>query len=427
MEQILPILTLDIANEMDVMLAHRRGMQFAKFSGTSLSEQTRFGTAVSEICRNSLEYAGHGNISFSIVKKGKRLYLEAIVQDKGKGIANLSEILQRKPEQVRGRGIGIAYAQKLLDGFKIVSKSTGTTVTLQKNIPVSSNLINKLVIQGWITHLQKEPVISAYEELKIRNMQLLELTEELRNNGNLVQQQIAEIRKLNDKLSGSNEQMKEFTYAISHDLKTPLSSLKLATEMLNETPEGPNAMTYRNIITRSTDRLDKTIHSLIEILDFQNNARQTIKEVNLADVFQEVMVEHEQTIVESKAVIETNFSSAPSIAYIEVYLQSLMHNLLSNALKYRQLDKDLKISVESKQTKSGIQLNFADSGLGMDLPSIRPRLFQPFNRFSQQTEGKGIGLYLIKGMVENNGGSVHVESTPGVGTVFTFQLISYAH
>ena len=426
MEQIIPILTIDITNEMDVMLAHRRGMQFAKFSGTSLSEQTRFGTAVSEICRNSLEYAGQGNISFSIVKKRDRLYLEALVQDKGKGIANLSEILQRKPEEVRGRGVGIAYAQKLLDGFKIISKPTGTTVTLQKNIPVSSNLVNKLVIQGWITHLQKEPVVSAYEELKVRNMQLVELAEELRKNAGLVQEQMQEITKLNDKLSGSNERMKEFTYAISHDLKTPLSSLKLASEMLNESPEGPNAATYRNIITRSTERLDKTIHSLIEILDFQNKARQSIKQIQLVDIFREVKEEHEQLIIDSKATIKTNFTSAPSITYIEVYLQSLMHNLLSNALKYRQVDRDLKISVESKLIKGGIELKFSDNGSGMDLPSIETRLFQPFNRFSKHTEGKGIGLYLIKGMVENNGGTVHVESAPGSGTIFTFHLVAYS-
>ena len=82
-------MSLEVQNEMDVMLAHRRGMQFAKYSGLSLSEQTRFATAVSEICRNSLEYAMQGIIKFSIVQNNASNYLLAVIKDEGEGILNL--------------------------------------------------------------------------------------------------------------------------------------------------------------------------------------------------------------------------------------------------------------------------------------------------------------------------------------------------
>jgi signal transduction histidine kinase len=72
-----------------------------------------------------------------------------------------------------------------------------------------------------------------------------------------------------------------------------------------------------------------------------------------------------------------------------------------------------------------VLLTFSDSAAGMDLNLIKDRLFAPFTRFSDRAPGKGIGLYLVKSMVENNGGSVSVESTPGVGTSFTFTLIPY--
>src|SRR5579871_762304 len=98
------ITSLDIQNEMDIMLAHRRAMQFAKFSGIGLSEQTRFATAVSEISRNCVEYASRGIVNFSISKKVNNCLLQATIKDEGKGINNLAEILERKSAQYKGRG-----------------------------------------------------------------------------------------------------------------------------------------------------------------------------------------------------------------------------------------------------------------------------------------------------------------------------------
>ena len=79
MDKLIHILSIDIQNEMDIILAHRRGMQLARFSGVSLSEQTRFATAVSEISRNALEYAGHGVIKFEIILAHEQSLLTATV------------------------------------------------------------------------------------------------------------------------------------------------------------------------------------------------------------------------------------------------------------------------------------------------------------------------------------------------------------
>src|ERR1700733_5206347 len=89
------IMSLELNNELDIMLAHRRGMQFARFSGISLSEQTRFATAVSEISRNCIEYAANGVVSFSVIKRNDRCLLQAIIKDEGRGISNLKEIMER--------------------------------------------------------------------------------------------------------------------------------------------------------------------------------------------------------------------------------------------------------------------------------------------------------------------------------------------
>ncbi len=421
-----PIMALDINNEMDIMLAHRRGMQFARFSGMSLSEQTRFATSVSEICRNCVEYAVKGHIQFSILKTGDKHSLMAVIKDEGKGIEDLDEILSRTTTQYKGRGLGIVYAKKLADEFSIVSNSNGTTVRLKKYVPAKTTAaLSNLVIQGWLKHLQNEPTISAYEELKLRNIHLVELTEELRTNAAIVQTQMEEIKMLNERLFANNERMKAFTYAISHDLKTPLTNLRLSSDYLIQTPAGEDGETFRGILGRSVGRLDKTIHSLIEILDVQHKENHLAKELSFAKLFGEIQDELETLIATTNASIMADFSLAPSIRYVDAFLQSLLRNLLSNSLKYKDPERPLTIRVSTKVSRNTVVLTFSDSASGMDLNVIKDRLFAPFSRFSDRAPGKGIGLYLVKSMVENNGGSVTVESTPGIGTSFTFLLIPY--
>ena len=422
----IPIMSLDINNEMDIMLAHRRGMQFAKFSGINLPEQTRFATAVSEISRNCMEYAFNGNILFSVLKIGEKCILQAIIQDEGKGIKGLDEILQRTTTQYKGRGLGIVYAKRLADQFKILSSAKGTTVTIQKNIPLKAAiLINKLVVQGWVKHLQNEPAISAYEELKMRNIHLVELTEELRANALMVEKQMEEITKLNNRLSLNNDRMKAFTYAISHDLKTPLTNLKLSSAYMVETPLGEDRAVFQGILTRSVSRLDRTIHSLIEILDIQHQEQQVVKELDIAAVFAEIQEELEVSIKQAQATIQSDFTKGGSIRYIGAYFQSILRNLLSNSLKYKDPERPLHITVKTKKSKDGIQLIFSDTASGMDINYVRDRLFIPFTRFSNVAEGKGIGLYMIKSMIENNGGTVTVDSKAGEGTSFHFNLVAY--
>ncbi len=422
----LSIMKLDIHNEMDVVLAHRRAMQFARYSGISLAEQTRFATAVSEICRNVLEHADGGKLHFSISKEPAPGYLEATVQDHGGGISNIDEILSRRPDTHRGRGIGMVYARRLTDHFHVNTSPAGTAVTLRKNIPArSGGPVNKIIIDGWLKHIAQEPALSAYEELKIRNSQLLELTEELRLNSKTVETQMVEIRQLNRQLSDNNHRMKEFTYAISHDLKNPLSTLKLATQQLAHEVTTEDGASYQAVVERSVNRLDKTINSLIEILDIQNQTSQLSRQLEFEKLFAEVRENYSALIHDTGATLHAEFTQAPMISYIEGYLASIFSNLVSNSLKYRHPDIAPVINVSSKPVGDRIELCFRDNGQGMDLSTIGNKLFAPFNRFATGVEGKGIGLYLVKGMVEHNGGSVSVQSEPGKGTIFTFLLAPY--
>lgn len=421
-QMITEITSIEIQNEMDLMLAHRRAMQVCKFAGIGLSEQTRFATAVSEISRNALEYCRGGQIHFNI-KNGDGYKCEAVVSDNGCGIKGLEEILKRNPYNYKGRGIGIVFAKNLVDKLIIRSNDKGTEVTLEKNIPPGVPL-NALIVQGWIKQFKSEPALSPYEELKNRNMQLMQLTEELKEERTMVNTQMSEIKSLNERLESSNAYMKQFTYSVSHDLKTPLTTLNLALGLIHgSTPD--ETKRYLDTIEKSSKKLEKTIHGIIEILDIQNNSSNVVRKVILSDAWDEVA---EQVFVQYADVdikITKNFSSVNQLQYIPAYINSILTNLATNAVKYRLPGKQLTIDVSAKNQNGYIVLSFADNGEGIDLTRYGAALFSPFVRFSQTTDGKGIGLYIIKTMVEKNGGKAEVESEVGKGTTFHFFLKEY--
>jgi len=416
---------VDIENEMDIVLAYRRAMQVSKFAGINISEQTRFATAVSEICRNTLDFCKGGKIVFSMLQQPDTSYeLDGMVTDGGPGIVDLQSILQRNPQSHIGKGRGIVFSKKLVDKFKITSSKSGTHVNLGMKIPVAGNPINNLIIQGWVNHIKKEPAMSAYEELKIRNVGLMQLTDELKSEQLKNEKQIAEINELNKKLQGTNNYLEEFTYTVSHDLKTPLTTLKLSLKFLEETEDPASKITYIQIIERSAKRLEKTVQGLVEILDIQTKQQSLIKKITLNEAFNDAVDEF-KPLIGNRVVRYTQSFMVEDISYIAPYITSIFSNLISNAIKYSETKKPLAINVESRRKSGMVVLTFKDNGDGMDLSKYGQRMFSPFVRFTNKQDGKGIGLYIIKKMIEKNGGTIEVKSEPGKGTQFTLYLKEY--
>ena len=419
------IAKLQIENEMDIVLAHRRAMQIAKFAGINIAEQTRFATAVSEICRNALEFCMEGNIVYDITTVSKGCYMiVANVSDRGQGIKGLKSILSRDLQKHHGKGRGIVFSKKLVDTFKITSGPNGTTVLMGINIPDNGNPINNLIVQGWIKHIKKEQPLSAYEEVKIRNASLMLLTEELRDEKQKTEKQLNEITLLNEQLQKTNNNLEEFTFAISHDLKTPLTSLKLCLDLMEDSSDPVAKASYIEMIRRSGKRLEKTIMGLVEILDVYTKNHNITKTINLEEFYKDIK-EGFCTYSTTKEVSFTGNFSIREIKYIEPYLNSIFTNLISNSIKYRVPGRPLEISIRSSRQEKNVLLTFSDNAEGIDLAKYGPKIFLPFTRFNNEQEGRGIGLYIIKKMVEKNGGSIKINSQLNTGTTFLLELKEY--
>ncbi len=227
----------------------------------------------------------------------------------------------------------------------------------------------------------------------------------------------------NIELSRINSLLDDFVYMAAHDLKSPVTNLKLSIDLIHKADDDKQKMDVIDYLGVSVDKLDKTLKGLLEVIEVQNIDESNVKNIRLQEVFDLVKQDFETELDRSQCTLEVDFSQAPTIFSLEAYVLCVLKNLLSNAIKYRMSSRPLVINVKSRPAAKGmILLSFSDNGIGMNLEQIGDKLFKPFKRFSHQAQGTGVGLHLIKTIAEKNGGHVEVLSTEGGGTSFRCYL-----
>lgn len=230
---------------------------------------------------------------------------------------------------------------------------------------------------------------------------------------------------INDELKRINELMDTFVFSAAHDLKAPISNLRLLTNVIDCAEETEKKLKLQNKYSQIIERLDKTITGLIQVLALEKDSTSDLKKLKFLDIYNTVSKELTENIYVVNPNIHIDFSGYPSIFYIESYLVSIFRNLFTNALKYRSEERKLNIRIKTQRWGKGALLTFSDNGIGIDLSLFSDDLFKPFKRFSSQSSGSGIGLYLMKSMVRKNGGNIEIESYPGMGTTFKIHLLGY--
>lgn len=237
-----------------------------------------------------------------------------------------------------------------------------------------------------------------------------------------IKQAEVKLQTKNEELERINTYLDEFVYAIAHDLRTPVASLKNIVTLFKRA-DTQRKEDLLDLLGKSVSQLDRTLNGLIDIIDAQADGNNNSEVCYFEEVFADIRNELTEMITHADAEFVVNFEEAPTIYYIKSFLYSVMINLVSNAIKYREPDRKLKITISTRIAgNTCILLSVADNGIGIDLDKHGKQIFKPFKRFDTQTEGKGIGLHVIKNMVERNGGKIKVASTPGEGARFDVYL-----
>lgn len=224
-------------------------------------------------------------------------------------------------------------------------------------------------------------------------------------------------------LNSSNEDLRHFSYITSHNFKAPLSNLIGLLDIIDDMPiENPMLSQIIQGFKTSTHLLNDTINDLVKILIIRDSDSIDLKNISFEKIMNQVMTQIENLIVESEAKIEICFESAPLVFFNETYLESILLNLLTNAIKYRSYARPLKINVSTKNHGEFIVLTFEDNGIGVDLERHREKMFGLYQKFHDRPNSKGMGLYLIRSQLESLGGSIDVESTVEIGTKFILKF-----
>lgn len=214
-----------------------------------------------------------------------------------------------------------------------------------------------------------------------------------------------------------NSRMDAFVRTAAHDLRTPVSNLhNLSTLLLRaETTEAKNALARR--ISESTNVLTQLLESLMQLAEVRAGEHTEGELFTVEPILDGVLTVLHDELLAAEAHV-TKDLKVTEFHFYPGYFRSIVFNLVTNAVKYRSSDRPLELSIVTREAVNGMWLEVADNGIGIDLQNDQDDLFRPFRRLTSQSQGKGIGLSLVKLFVEQNGGEVVVESRPGHGSVF---------
>lgn len=242
----------------------------------------------------------------------------------------------------------------------------------------------------------------------------------------LVEKRTIKLSENNRELKRINKVLDNFLNVSAHDLRGPLSNLSTALKLFRKIEDKESREKLLKGIDDSLERIDSTIKGIIEMVELQSYRQNAVQSVSFTKLMNKIMPDYHPQVEKHNATIKADFNDVPEINFVEVYLESIFRNLISNALKYRSEQRDPVIEISASKQNDEVYLLFRDNGMGIDLEKHGNALFKPFSRLKAgKTEGKGIGLHLVKNIVEMNGGNIEVESKPQSGTTFRIKLMAY--
>ncbi len=222
-------------------------------------------------------------------------------------------------------------------------------------------------------------------------------------------------------LAAKNAQLEDFTHIASHNLRAPLINLEGLLGIYQRKGDFATAQLVLDKIHTVSTHMRETLEELHQLLKVTNTEQLPLEILDLAPLIARETQNLTSQIGQSGAQIQTDLKVS-SLYYPKVYLESILHNFLSNALKYYSPERKPLISIRTWEEKDQILLQIADNGQGIDLKKHGQTLFGLYKTFHSHPEARGIGLYLVKKQVEALGGSIQVESQLGTGTRFTVRF-----
>jgi signal transduction histidine kinase len=229
--------------------------------------------------------------------------------------------------------------------------------------------------------------------------------------------------RITDDLVQRNNDLEQFSYIVSHNLRAPLANITGLAQILQQAdiPSIERSET-EDFLFQSVEKLDEVIRDLNHILQVRRDIKEKKETIVLSELLGDILTGFHLVIERENIQVLTDFSEAGELFSIKSYLYSIFLNLVSNSIKYRQPDRPLIVEIKSWIENDRLIIWFKDNGRGIDLSRKINEIFGLYKRFHLDVEGKGMGLFMVKSQVRTLGGAIEIQSQPAVGTAFLIRL-----
>ncbi len=435
----IPLLTVNITRETDLLLARRRSSEIAALLGMEKQDQTRIATALSEIVRNAYTYAKGGKVEY-FIDRVPRTALRVVVEDSGSGIADLESIWSGNYQSATGMGLGLVGARRLTDHFDLQTGPQGTRVTLVKYLtgaavedaPSDKDVIAVLTASRPTDAVsvlldQNHELMQLLEQLSLREMELQRLNQELEETNRGVMVLYADLEDKAQAVQQANEMKSRFLSTVTHELRTPLNSIVSLSRLLLQHTDGdlsPEQEKQVGFILRSAQNLTELVNDLLDLAKVEaGKVAVRSSRVSIADVFLALRGMFRPLVQSDKLDLRIELPLQPlELITDEGKLSQILRNFISNALKFTEQGE---VVVSAKRIDASIVFSVADTGVGI-APEHRELVLQEWAQVEgsgpTKHAGSGLGLPLAKSFAELLGGEMWFESEVGRGSRFYLRL-----
>jgi PAS domain S-box-containing protein len=220
-----------------------------------------------------------------------------------------------------------------------------------------------------------------------------------------------------------NKRLLNFSYIVSHNLRSHTSNITSIIGIIETADSKEEIEQMVQLLKTVSNSLNETMLNLNQVVNIQTNIGLVTESLNLKQYINNTITVLSDQIAAKEVEIITSVPDDVHINYNPAYLESILHNLVSNAIRYSSVDKKPIINISYQEEGQNKILQVSDNGIGIDLECNAQKIFGMYKTFTNNKDSKGIGLFITKNQIEAMGGHITVESELNKGTTFKISIL----
>ncbi len=228
-----------------------------------------------------------------------------------------------------------------------------------------------------------------------------------------------QLRDLINVTAIQNKKLINFAHVVSHNLRSHTANFSMLLDFLIKEKEENEKERILGMLSKASENLAQTLENLNEVVAISTNVNLEKKSLNLNQEITKVQESLAGFLKQHQVKIDNQISDKVHLSAVPAYLESILLNLLTNAVKYKDPERIPEITLSTRKQKEHIVFNIKDNGLGIDMNKYGNKLFGMYKTFHNNKDARGIGLYITKNQIEAMGGNIMVCSEVHQGSTFS--------